>query len=200
MSSTEMDASKSEAKTTTQNTHIRKCKFGIQCRIYHKCLNIQRTKDYKQHKIDLPTYVLEHVKKFSHPKKDICAYHYTSIPESNCKHKHLGDTEEIMKYKLCYFDMRCNNPHCKYLHGWNCPFGIGCKNPNCPLIHPIINDPNGHMIDDKRRHIVDNSLYGNGPKAIKPEQKEDSKKEDSKKEETKKEEPKKTYKKKTDKN
>ncbi len=170
--------STTETKSTEhfEKKHICKCKYGMKCKLYRKCIFLQ------QRKQELPDYILEHVKKFGHPRKNICPWHYTSRPDSKCRHFHLGDTDIIMQNLLCYYDMECNNPNCKYLHGWNCPYGINCKNPTCPLIHPIIKDPAGNIVDDRRRHIVEYKLFGNYPKS--KGKKEDENKDDKKEEES----------------
>ena len=165
-----------DTKTTPETiVKKRRCRYGMKCKILRTCMRIQRSKDNKE----LPDYVLEHIKTYSHPPRNVCTRHFTSIPESKCYHMHLGDTEEIKKIKLCFYDLECNNPNCKFLHGWSCPYGIGCKNPICPLIHPIIRDPGNNIVDDKRRHIINNELFGNyaNPRPIRREIKLGEKKE-----------------------
>lgn len=171
---------RTENKATTEQAtkkHIR-CRYGMKCKFLRKYMKLLRMKEH----VEIPETITSHIHKFKHPRINICRYHYTSIPESKCKHIHLGDTDEIMKYKLCYHDIECNNPNCKWLHGWNCPYGIICKNPTCPLIHPIIKDPAGNIVDDRRRHIVNQELFGNYPKFNKDKDVKEFKKEEKTKE------------------
>jgi len=169
------------ADTTTKPKYIKMCQHALQCSIYAECREINRHNEEchrfgKDNEIKpLPKRVEQHMKNFKHIALPICKFHSKSREGSGCKHIHMEDLDDIkdkdgnvirrgIKGNLCFYDMKCNNPHCHGYHGWKCPYGIGCKNKECPLVHPTLRDVNGKEIDDGRKHMPDQSYFINYPK------------------------------------
>ena len=177
--------------TNTKPKYIKMCRNALQCSFYEECRNINRRneeitkhnekcrKDGKTSEIKplqpLPKRVEDHMKNFKHIAIPICKFHSKSREGSGCKHVHMEDLDDIkdkdgniihkgVKGNLCFYDMKCNNPHCHGYHGWKCPYGTGCKNKDCPLIHPTLKDVHGNVIDDGRKHMLDPSYFINYPK------------------------------------
>ncbi len=178
------------ADTNTKPKYIKMCRHALQCSFYAECREINRhneeiikhnkkcKKDGRDSEIKplqaLPKRVEEHMKNFKHIAIPICRFHSKSS-EGSCEHVHMEDLDDVkdkegklihkgIKGNLCFYDMKCNNPHCHGYHGWKCPYGTGCKNRDCPLVHPTLRDVNGKEIDDGRKHMLDPSYFINYPK------------------------------------
>jgi len=169
------------ADTTTKHKYIKMCRDALCCPIYKECRQINRHNEEckrlgKESEIkELPSRVELHMKNFKHIAIPICKFHSKSREGSGCKHIHMEDLEDVkdkdgkiirrgIKGNLCFYDMKCNNPHCHGYHGWTCPYGANCTNPKCPLVHPTFKDVNGNEIEDGRKHMPDPSYFINYPK------------------------------------
>lgn len=140
--------------------HTSMCKYGLKCRYYIICRELTHRKE------QVPEYILNHMNKYGHIKIAICQYHNKSIENSKCKHVHIrsddNTLDESLKGKLCYYDLKCTNPYCKYLHGWSCPYKKKCNNLNCHLIHKYNNDIK--VKNDKRMYSISDEYFGNKKK------------------------------------
>ena len=173
------------ANTQTER-RIPMCRDALHCPIYAQCRRLNNANK------PLPADVEAHMKRFKHIAVPICRFHEKSREKSGCKHIHMGDLDDVkdetgkvitrgIKGNLCYYDMKCNNPRCRYYHGWKCPYGIRCNNKDCPLIHPMLKDVEGKEIVDGRKHMLEPSFFGNYPKPKedkKPIEKVENKKEE----------------------